>query len=79
MQHLDIVPDVITPSAAIRACEKGQQCQPALYFLRAIQYYNIVLDVITHSAALSACERAGNTSRPCISYERCSTMTSCRT
>ena len=57
MQHHDIVPDVITPSAAIRACEKGQQCQPALSLLRAMQHHDIVLDVITHSAALSACEK----------------------
>jgi len=47
------MPDGITHSAAIRACEKGRQYQPALYFLRAVQHYNIVLNVIPPSAAMN--------------------------
>ena len=57
MQRHDIVPDVHTRSAALRACEKGPQCQPALYLLRAIPHQDVVPVVITRSAAISACEK----------------------
>jgi len=47
---------VITRSAAIGACEKGQQCQQASHLLRGLQHHDIAPDVIMHSAAVSARE-----------------------
>merc|ERR1712190_431614 len=52
-----LVPDVITYSAAISACEKGQRPQEALHLLQEMQLRGLVPDVITYSAAISACEK----------------------
>ena len=56
MQLRGLVPDVITYSAAISACEKGQQPQHALQLLQEMQYKGIVPNVISYSEAISACE-----------------------
>ena len=65
MQRPAGVPDVITYSAAICACEKGPQHQQVLHFLRAMRRHVIVLNAITYEAAISACKNgASSTSRP---------------
>jgi len=58
MQCHAIVPEVVTYSAAISACEKGQQHQQALHLLRAMQRHAIVPDAIAYSAAVSTCRPA---------------------
>jgi len=52
MQCHATVPEVVTYSAAIRACEKGQQHQQALRLLRVMQCLAIVSNVIVYSAAI---------------------------
>ena len=52
-----VVSDVITYSAAISACRKGQQPQQALHLFQDMQLRELVPDVITYSAAISACEK----------------------
>jgi len=52
MQCHATVPEVVTYSAAIRACEKGQPHQQALRLLRAMQCLAIVSNVIAYSAAI---------------------------
>ena len=41
MQHHDIVPDVITHSTVISACEKDQERQQALNLLRTITVMHV--------------------------------------
>jgi len=57
MQRHASGPDVVAYSAAICECEKGQQPQHALLFLRAMQRHAVVLNVTTYGAAISAWER----------------------
>jgi len=60
----------------------GQRCprhKQGLHLLPAGQCHAIAPDVVTYSAAASMCRRARSTSGPCISYERCYGMSSCRT
>ena len=57
LQLRGIVPDVITYSAAISACEKSQQAQQALHLLQELQLRGILPNVITYNAAISACEK----------------------
>merc|ERR1712060_956869 len=52
-----LLPDVITYSAAISACEKGQRPQQALQLLRELQLRGLLPDVITYNATISACEK----------------------
>jgi pentatricopeptide repeat protein len=59
MQRYGVVPDVITYSALISACEKGRQPERALELFEAMQRQGVVPDVITYSAmimALSQCK-----------------------
>ena len=48
---------LVTYSAAISACEKGQRPQQALHMLQELQLRGLLPDVITYSAAISACEK----------------------
>merc|ERR1712113_1330214 len=57
MQSQSIVPNVISYSASISACEKGHQWQEALRLLGRMQSQSIVPDVISYSASISACEK----------------------
>jgi len=58
MRRHATVPEVVTSSAAIGACEKEQQCQQASHLLREMrQRQDIVPEVITHDASISACEK----------------------
>jgi pentatricopeptide repeat protein len=56
MQRQGVLPDVITYSALISACEKGKQPERALELFEAMQRQGVVPDVITYSALVSACE-----------------------
>ena len=47
---------MITYSAQISACEKGQQPERALELFKALQRQGMVTSVITHNALISACE-----------------------
>jgi pentatricopeptide repeat domain-containing protein 1 len=49
--------NVITYSAAVRACEKGEQRRPALGLLEVMQQSSVVPNVITYNAAVSAFEK----------------------
>ena len=49
--------NVITYSAAISACEKGQKPQQALHLLQELQLRGLLPNVTTYSAAISACEK----------------------
>jgi len=57
MQRQDVVPNVITYSASISACEKGKQPQFAVEMLHAMQRQDVVPDIITYNALISACEK----------------------
>ena len=54
-RHME--PDVITYSATISACTKGQQWSSAVALLREMLQDHIKHDVITYTATISACER----------------------
>ena len=49
--------DVITYSATISACEKGQQWITATTLLREMQQRHMKSDAITYSATISACQK----------------------
>ena len=55
IQQTAILPNVISLSAAISACEKGQQWQQALGLLALVQQTCILPGVISYSAVISAC------------------------
>jgi len=50
-----LVPDAITYSTLISACEKGKQLQQSKRLYGAMQWQGLVPDVITYSALISAC------------------------
>ena len=50
-------PSIITYTAAISACAKGQQPHTAMTLLADMQHHDLAPDVITYSAAISACEK----------------------
>ena len=51
------LPNVISLSVAISACEKGQQWQRALSLLVLVQQTRVLPGVISYSALISACEK----------------------
>ena len=57
MQSARVPADVITYSASISACEKGQQWQCALGLLESMQSVSVPADVITDNANISASEK----------------------
>ena len=57
MQQWHMLADVITYSATISACEKGQQWIAAMSLLREMQQWNMEANVITYSATICACEK----------------------
>jgi pentatricopeptide repeat domain-containing protein 1 len=57
MRKANLVPDVITYTAAINACEKSMQWDMALCLLAVMQQAAVVPNIITYSAAISAGER----------------------
>ena len=50
------LPNAITYSVAISACEKGQKPQQVLHLLQEMQRRGLLPNVITYSAAISARE-----------------------
>lgn len=63
MRHRGVEPDVITYSAAILACEKGEQWERALSLLDEMQHGGIEPNEFSFDAAISACERSGQYDR----------------
>ncbi|CAE8626802.1 unnamed protein product [Polarella glacialis] len=59
MPEAKVVPNEITYSAAISACEKGGQWQQALNLLSLMPEARVVPNEITYNAAISACEKGG--------------------
>ena len=57
MKEAGIQPNTITYSAAISACEKGNQWKEALALLSKMKQEDIKADTITYNAAISACEK----------------------
>ena len=51
-----LLPDVITYSVLIRACEKATLPQRALQLLEAMLHHGFLPNVITYSALIGACE-----------------------
>ena len=49
--------DVVSYSAATRACEKGEQWEKARALLREMPHRSVEPTVISYSAAISACEK----------------------
>ncbi len=56
-QAIRVPANVITYSASISACSKGQQWQCALGLLGRMQSASVPAAVITYNAAISACEK----------------------
>jgi len=52
-----IVPSVITYSALISACAKGQQREQAFGLFEDMKRQSAVPNVITYNALISACEK----------------------
>ena len=52
-----MVPNVITYSALISACGKGEQPERARKFFEEMKQQGVVPNVITYSALISACEK----------------------
>ena len=59
MPAAGVVPDVISFSAGISACEKGGEWQMALYLLSQMPAAGVVPNEISFSAGISACEKGG--------------------
>ena len=57
MLQTAVLPNVISCSAAVSACEKGQQWQQALGDLAVMQQAAVLPNVISYAAAISACVR----------------------
>ena len=57
LQPRGLLPNVITYSAAISACEKGQKPHQALHLLQDLQLRGLLPNVITHNAAIRACAK----------------------
>ena len=53
------IPNVISYSAAISACEKGGQWQQTSLLLVDMGMAGVSLDVVSLIAAMSACEKGG--------------------
>ena len=54
-----VPPTLQTYSAAISACEKGEQARPALGLLERMKNAKIEPDIIVYSAAICACGKTG--------------------
>ena len=55
--EVKLEPDVISYSAVISACEKGEQWQRALSLLSEMRGVKLAPNVISYSAGISACEK----------------------
>ena len=57
MQQQGIVPNSVTYSFLISACEKGKQPEQPKGMFQARQHQDIVPDVVTYNALISACKK----------------------
>ena len=57
MMRQGVIPDAITYSALISACEKGKQPEQALLVFASMEQQGVVPDEITYGALISACEK----------------------
>ena len=61
--------NTITYSAAISACEKGEQWQQALELFERMRGECVQRNTITYSAAISACGKGGQWQQALVLYE----------
>ena len=66
-----LLPDVITYSAAISACEKGVQWQRALGLLEMMLRAELVPDTFSYGAVFTACEKGMQCRRTSLHAGRC--------
>ncbi|CAK0825239.1 unnamed protein product [Prorocentrum cordatum] len=57
MREVKLEPDVISYSAGISACEKGEQWQRALALLSEMREMKLEPNIISYNAGISACEK----------------------
>ena len=57
MKQQGVIPNVITYSALISACEKANQLEWAFRLFQAMKKQSIVPNTVTYSALISACEK----------------------
>ena len=67
MLQTAVLPNVISCSAAVSACEKGQQWQQSLGVLAVMQQAAVLPNVISYADATVLVRWASNGSRPWIS------------
>ena len=70
--------NISVPFCATRRYAIALAVVKALHLLRALPRHAIAPGVANYSAASSVCGSASSTLRPCISYERCRALQSCR-
>jgi len=58
MRRQGMVPDVITYSALISACERGKSPELAMEVFRSMQRQSAVPDIVIYSAFISSCGKA---------------------
>jgi len=58
MRRQGVVPNVVTYSALVSACEKGERLGQALKMFVAMQRQGVAPDVVTYCALISACEKS---------------------
>ena len=69
MLKAKVVPDVISYSAAISACEKGGEWQKALKLFEAMLKATVAPNVFSYNATISACEKGGQWQQALNSFE----------
>ena len=58
MQQKTLVPDVMTYSALISACEDDKRLEQALGLFDALEQQSVVPNVITYSALITVCKKS---------------------
>ena len=79
MLHQGLLPNVITYSALVSACEKGKLPQRALELLETLLHQGLLPEVITYSALISACEKGTLPQRALEIFRQCCTKASRQT
>ena len=63
MKEQGVIPNVVTYSALISACEKGSQLGQALEVFEAMQQQPVGPKILTYNALISACEKGKQSER----------------